>query len=162
MLKSDIPISPHYLEGNGLDVGAGYNPMEGTLSIDTAVRGEIFAPGAAPSQAVWRADAADLPLKDGICDYIFCSHFLEHVADRLPEILAEFARVLRAGGYLIAITPDTTTRLADGQVHGLIPGTLPPLLAVAGFQVLQIDTVHDEFTMNNTYVHTFELVARKT
>jgi len=161
MLKSEIRVDQIYFEGNGVDVGAGWNPLEDALSIDMAVRGEPFVPSADPSKAIWRADAADLPLKDGVCDYIFCSHFLEHVADRLPAILAEFARVLKAGGYLIANTPDLTTRLADGTIHGLAPETLPPLLNAAGFEVLQIDTVHDEFTMNNTYVHTFELVARK-
>jgi len=155
MLRADIPVSPDYLQGNGLDIGAGWNPLEGTFSIDTVVRGELFVPGAEPSKAVWRADAADLPLKDGVADYIFCSHFLEHVEDRLPLILVEFARVLKAGGYLVAITPDITYCRLPGDIpHGLLPGSLLAPLKIAGFEVARIDTLHNAFT--------FDLVARKT
>lgn len=154
MLKADIPVDHKYLIGDGLDIGAGWNPLEESLSIDTVVRGEYFVPGCEPSKAVWRADASALPLKDSICDYIFCSHFLEHVEDRLQEILTEFARVLHIGGYLVAITPDITyCRLPGDIAHGIIPGSLSAPLAVAGFEIVQIDTLHNAFT--------FDLVARR-
>lgn len=154
MQRGELPVDPKYLQGNGLDVGAGWNPLENTLSIDTAARGELFCPGAEPSKAIWKADAADLQLKDGVADFIFCSHFLEHVEDRLLEILVEFARVLKPEGHLVAITPDITYCRLDGDIaHGLVPATLPPLLTVAGFEVVQIDTLHNAFT--------FDLVARR-
>lgn len=49
------------------------------------------------------ADAAFLPLPDASCDVILANHMLYHVPE-IERALAEFRRVLRPRGYLIAAT----------------------------------------------------------
>jgi len=53
---------------------------------------------------VLAADAAALPFPRGKFSSVFSNCVLEHV-DRLPEALAEIARVLRPGGALLATVP---------------------------------------------------------
>ncbi len=56
------------------------------------------------------ADAAQLPFADGAFDAVVSSDFLEHVSDRLDAVVAEQARVLRAGGLLGFETVNRTWR----------------------------------------------------
>jgi len=49
------------------------------------------------------ADAMGLPLPDACCDVLLANHMLYHVP-QLERALAEFRRVLRPGGYLVAAT----------------------------------------------------------
>ena len=54
-------------------------------------------------------DVQDIPLPDGYADVIICNHLLEHVADdRLA--LSELFRVMRSGGWGIAMSPVDLTR----------------------------------------------------
>jgi predicted SAM-dependent methyltransferase len=165
MKRTELPIPEKYFQGNGIDVGAGYNPLEDTLSIDQVVRGGMVDVN--PSKAIWQADALNLPLKDNTCDYVFSSHFLEHAGDMLSVVLLEFDRVLKHGGYIIAIVPDKRFCLPKGdhfefvaapgnifpEPHGLIPQELRGLLEVMSYKLLQFDALKNDFT--------FEVVAQK-
>lgn len=52
-------------------------------------------------------DAANIPLPDGGCGVIFCSHMFEHIPHiRLENILMEFNRVLAKEGVVRILTPD--------------------------------------------------------
>ncbi len=52
------------------------------------------------------AEASDLSqIRDGTYDFVLASHVLEHVANPL-QALAEWRRVLRPGGTMLAIVPD--------------------------------------------------------
>jgi SAM-dependent methyltransferase len=64
------------------------------------VRGDLH-----PSRAgIQRLDAEALPFGDAEFDLVIANHLLEHVAH--PEVaLAEFRRVLKPGGVLVAQTP---------------------------------------------------------
>ncbi len=53
--------------------------------------------------ALINADATMLPLPDASCDVILANHMLYHVPE-IERALAEFQRVLRSGGYLVAAT----------------------------------------------------------
>src|SRR5215216_3566853 len=55
------------------------------------------------------SDAANLPFVDGVFDCTFCVAVLQHVRD-VPKALAEFARVTRPGGRILAVEPDNANR----------------------------------------------------
>jgi SAM-dependent methyltransferase len=55
------------------------------------------------------ADATRLPFIDGVFDCTFCVAVLQHVRD-VPTALAEFARVTRPGGRVLAVEPDNVNR----------------------------------------------------
>jgi SAM-dependent methyltransferase len=57
-----------------------------------------------------------IPLPDATVDYLFASHFLEHLSQRHGERLArEAARVLRPGGVIRIAVPDLTARTVHDQ-----------------------------------------------
>ena len=56
-------------------------------------------------------DAQALPIRDQCADIILANHMLYHVPDK-PRALAEFKRVLKPGGYLLAATNSDTTMSA--------------------------------------------------
>lgn len=52
-------------------------------------------------------DASNMDLPDECCDIVFCSHVFEHIPHtRLPLVISEINRVLKAGGILRLLTPD--------------------------------------------------------
>ena len=55
------------------------------------------------------ADACHLPFRDGAFDSTFCVAVLQHIAD-VETAVAEFARVTRAGGRVLAVEPDNRAR----------------------------------------------------
>ncbi len=58
-----------------------------------------------PHQVALQADGLRLPLKDASVDFLYCTETLEHLTDP-AEGLAEFHRVLRPGGVMIAQSPN--------------------------------------------------------
>jgi SAM-dependent methyltransferase len=52
------------------------------------------------------ADACHLPFADAAFDSTFCVAVLQHIGE-VPKALAEFARVTRAGGRILAVEPDS-------------------------------------------------------
>jgi len=57
------------------------------------------------------ADAVALPFRDGAFDSTYCVAVLQHVVD-VNAAVAEFARVTRAQGRLVAVEPDNASRYA--------------------------------------------------
>ena len=134
-----------------LDVGSGDLPLgEGWTTVD------LYAP------ADVKADMANLPFDDGTVDAINCSHTLEHVGgEEVAGVLAEFRRVLKAGGtvevevpdlpgacrmYLEAVGADREDAYraiygegARGRRHqgGFTVGQLAAALTAAGFEVAE-------------------------
>jgi len=92
-----------------LDAGCGpgswdyaRRPDLGVLAFDIK-----FPPGPPPRPphvAVWRADLARLPLRDGVADLTICHYVLEHVTALAP-CCDELARVTRPGGALYLAVP---------------------------------------------------------
>jgi 2-polyprenyl-6-hydroxyphenyl methylase / 3-demethylubiquinone-9 3-methyltransferase len=74
-----------------------------------------------------RADAAALPLGDGVADVLVAGEIFEHVTD-LPAVVAEIARVLRPDGILVFDTINDTlwSRLSLVVVGERMPGGPPP------------------------------------
>ena len=55
------------------------------------------------------ADACRLPFRDGTFDSTFCVAVLQHIRD-IDQTLAEFVRVTRPGGRILAVEPDNAAR----------------------------------------------------
>lgn len=91
----------HYLQGNFLDLGCGVSRVwPRAIGMDNAgVMGD-------KTEGI-RGDISDLSLfRDESMDAVFSSHALEDFPrERVPEILAEWARVLKIGGYLVLYLP---------------------------------------------------------
>lgn len=66
-------------------------------------------------------DAAKLPLEDNSVDFIYAGHLVEHYyPDTLPAAIKEWYRVLKPGGKLAVLTPDTGAVCRD-YVAGKFP-----------------------------------------
>lgn len=84
-----------YMSGRGIDIGyAGY--VSDVHPILPSAEGvDLNTPG---------YDGRTLPYKDGTLDYVYSSHFLEHVED-YKNAIREQHRVLKKGGYMIIAVP---------------------------------------------------------
>lgn len=81
-----------------LNVGCGAWPLRGWTNLDADPR----------AHADVYATVPPLPYEDGALDEIFAGHFLEHLTvDEARAFLAECRRVLRPGGTLGVVVPDT-------------------------------------------------------
>lgn len=93
---------------NGVDLGSGGDPLSPhTISMDLP---EPYAhthdaEGRSGPQHL-RGDAKHLYwFRDRVLDYVYSSHLLEDYAET-EQILAEWLRVLKAGGRLVLLLPD--------------------------------------------------------
>ena len=104
-------IRRHPLAPPVLDLGCGDGFLsqllfEGPLEagVDQNAAAVVRAHARGGHRRVSVADAARLPFSDGSFSSVFTNCVLEHI-DRLPDALAEIARVLRPGGSLLATVP---------------------------------------------------------
>lgn len=110
-----------YCQGNGLDIGAGGDPIcPSSICLDRDPSdGRRSHVGNNPTHLV--GDAANLYwFRDGCLDYVYSSHCLED-ADDTRSWLVEWARVLRPGGLLVLFLPDQKTYEQNCANHGTIP-----------------------------------------
>ena len=84
-----------YCSGKGLDIGyAGYIP-DVTPILPSALGIDLNTPG---------YNGRTLPFTDNSQDYVYSSHFLEHVAD-YKNMIQEMFRVTKKGGNIIIVIP---------------------------------------------------------
>ena len=82
-----------------LQIGSGKNILEGWLNTD-------INPGR-DSSSVFLDAAKRFPFKDGIFDYVFCEHMIEHMEYKEGlRMLRECFRILKPGGKIRISTPD--------------------------------------------------------
>jgi predicted SAM-dependent methyltransferase len=85
--------------GLRLNLGSGTVPLEGFTNVDALPD--------APGVDVFADLSQPLPFADGEADLIYAAHVLEHFpTDVVPVLLADWRRVLRAGGLLLVAVPD--------------------------------------------------------
>jgi SAM-dependent methyltransferase len=97
-----------YCNGNGVDIGSGGDPIvPWAISMDLPRKEfETYHSGHDPRHAIhYGGDAKNLPFKDHTLDFLYSSHLLEDFLDWDP-VLAEWARVLKPGGFIIILVPD--------------------------------------------------------
>jgi hypothetical protein len=88
-----------YCVGNGLDIGAGGDPI-----LSTSVCVDKVKDGVVPTHLV--GDACCLFwFKDEVLGYVYSSHCLEDFNDTAATLL-EWLRVIRVGGNLVLFLPD--------------------------------------------------------
>jgi SAM-dependent methyltransferase len=89
----------------GCGVGHSYRLLAPRETVGVDIEAAVLAGQQRPTVA---ADMRSLPCRDGEFDAAIAVHSIEHVPD--PErALAELARVLRAGGVAVLVTPNRLT-----------------------------------------------------
>lgn len=96
-----------YVEGNGLDIGSGGNPIvPWAIQLDLPIHDYKKYNETRPDSAIhWRGDCRHLPFLDGVLDFVHASHVIEDFLDWRP-VLAEWSRVIKVGGFLLVAVPD--------------------------------------------------------
>ena len=89
--------------GSGAEVGPGRRRLGDRDRTITFDRYRAFI-GNGKTDVDVIADGSDLPLRDGLLDYLISAHCLEHVPDTLGY-LEEWLRVLKGRGCLLLILP---------------------------------------------------------
>lgn len=81
-----LPMAQHFCQGRGLDVGSGQWPMPGAVPVELADGGNAMA------------------LPEGLYDYVFSSHCLEHLPNPVAA-LEHWRSRLKPGGVLFLYLP---------------------------------------------------------
>ena len=108
-------------QGRGIDVGCGYRKTHpAAIGVDWIAKGESGLAGnvtGRPSAADVRASGDDLNMfVDDSLDYVVSRHNLEHY--RTPEkTLREWIRVLKPGGFMGIIVPDSANSATAEETH---------------------------------------------
>lgn len=120
-----------YTRGTGVDVGSGHNrvfPHFTTIDSGKDFGGEKVADIHAPGET--------LPFGDKTLDFVFSSHFLEHVVD-YRAALTDWWRTIKVGGHLVLYLPHKLLYPNIGQPganpdhkHDFMPADI--LVAMAG------------------------------
>ena len=126
----------------------GIDPVQRHLDLARAARRDLV-PDIASRVAFERGTATDVPAHDASLDLVWCRDVMVHV-DRPAEAFAEFARVLRPGGHVVAyqvvatdlLPAEEAERLFD--VMGVVPSSADPrvvddAIARSGLEV--VDTI---------------------
>jgi SAM-dependent methyltransferase len=104
-IKEILAARP-YMKGRLLDVGCGKRPY--ALIYDSLVEQSVGTEVAFSPHGTLAADvinyAENLPFSDRSFDTILCTEVLEHTR-RPQQVVQEFARVLKPGGYLLLTVP---------------------------------------------------------
>ncbi len=107
----DIRFSTRYFVGDGIDIGAGDDPLSDYSEFFPLIK----------SLRPWDMPDGDAQymhgVKDDTYDFVHSSHCLEHVRD--PQVtLGNWIRICKPGGYLVLVVPDE-----DLYEQGVFPST---------------------------------------
>ncbi len=139
-----------------LDLGCGERPWAGLFGGAHCIGVDIASQGARPDVI---ASGASLPFANASFDLVFSSQVLEHVP-RPDPVLAESARVLRAGGALVMSVPFYWPLHEEPHDYGrFTPHGLRRLLAQAGFTDIEVRPDCGSLTMVGAALA--ELVPRR-
>ncbi|MET0487379.1 MAG: methyltransferase domain-containing protein [Candidatus Rokuibacteriota bacterium] len=140
-VDADLQSLAHYFHGRVLDVGGArrrgrFRPPAGTQWVVADLAGDCDV----------RADVVSLPFRSGTFDAVKATEVLEHVADPAAA-LRECARVLQAGGHLVATAPFLERLHGDPSDYARFTETMwTRLLAEAGLRPVRIAPQGGYFT----------------
>lgn len=97
-----ISQNRNYISGRCMDFGCGEKPYEQLFSTTEYIGVEIETEN--KKSGIVYYDGKKLPFVDGYFDCIICSQVLEHIPN-IDEIIFEFYRVLKKGGYILLTVP---------------------------------------------------------
>lgn len=105
-----LHLTQKYCEGNGVDIGSqGCPVVPWAIQLEQPFEKFKHYTGGMdlPESVHWQGDARDLPFKDGVLDWIHCSHVIEDWDQKTwPKVFAEWKRCLKRGGYIIVLVPE--------------------------------------------------------
>jgi SAM-dependent methyltransferase len=117
-----LKLTTPYCKGCGLDIasqGSPVVPWAWQLDLPPAEFDHYNAGHAPRGPIQLRGRAESLPVETGSLDFVYSSHLMEDFPqEKWPEIMGEWSRVLKSGGYLIILVPERTrwaAALARGQ-----------------------------------------------
>jgi predicted SAM-dependent methyltransferase len=152
-----------YCQGYGLDLGYGGDPITpSAITVDLPI--PYAHVGNHPLNL--GGDARNIYwFKDNVLDYVFSSHLLEDF-ENTEEVLREWIRVLKVGGYLVLFCPDEQIYhehcRKTGQDYNLAHKISNFSLAYVKKILLEkfpdMEIVHENPLID---VYSFEIVARK-
>lgn len=151
-----------YCTGTGLDLGCGhFKVVPNAIGIDfdsSAKEANIYLD-------LSKLHALHI-FADNSIDYVFSSHTLEHFKDTW-DILQEWCRVIKIGGYIILylphgdLYPKVGTKGADpSHKVNLFPEDIKSILIELGFKVIKCQT-YDNYERWISNEYSFEIVAQK-
>lgn len=103
-----------YTRGKGVDLGVGLKKVwPHVIGVDNL----FDYNGVRPEPVDIVSDCDKLPLfGDASMDFVYSSHLLEHFKeDAVPDVLAEWSRILKPGGYLILYVPSANLYPCVGE-----------------------------------------------
>jgi len=139
-----------YCNGTGIDAGCGGNKIKpDAVGIDIRKLDGV---------TIVR-DAADINglFPDGTLDYVYSSHFLEHV-DHPVDLLKQWWRALKPGGFLVLYLPHPFLYTIPNPEHKTVykpAELLAEMIHVGHYEVM----VNQTYSTNNEY--SFEMVLKK-
>jgi SAM-dependent methyltransferase len=155
--KETQSLIAKYCQGNGLDLGCGYQKIGACVGIDLVPWGAKSGSGI--SMADWSFDILHLPLKDNTMDFVYSAHVLEHLDFPLIAI-PEWLRVLKSGGYLVMIVPNIdhcippiAKKKGLKKYHGLKPSVVKNMLFGEAIEWISFQSLSS--------IDVFEVVVRK-
>lgn len=117
-----LALTVPYCKGCGLDIasqGSPVVPWAWQFDLPHAEFAHYNAGGSPRGPIQLRGHAHQLPVETGSLDFVYSSHLLEdYPRERWPEIMAEWSRPLKSGGYLIVLVPERerwAAAIARGQ-----------------------------------------------
>ena len=149
-----------------VDIGCGdgartlSNLPPDSIGIDFARNGLTLAADTVPDARLVQADMQQLPLAENVADGLTAYHAVFHVPrEQQPAVYAEFARVLRPGGWLLCTLPggrfETVRRgWMGGEMFFSAPGRAETLeqLRAAGFEIIETPTATDPLGSSTEFV----------
>lgn len=160
------PIIVPYVQGRCLDIGSGHGKVwPRCIGIDPQME------DGRPVTDIC-GDGTDLSfIATESCDAVFSSHFVEHIKpDRVPDVLREWARVIKFDGYLVIYVPSSNIYPKMGEPYAnpdhkwdVYPGDVTAILKR---NILEVPdhgwTILIDEERDNDEEYSILIVARKT
>jgi len=140
-----------YCSGLGVDFGCGDDKIKAeAIGVDLRNLPGVSVVGDACGPLKWALDKT--------FDYVYSSHFLEHVADP-KKCLREWKRILKAGGYMILYLPhkDYYKEPNPEHLHELTMEMVTDWLVELG----DIEVVESRMDVEGKDRYSFLIVGRK-
>lgn len=142
-LADEVGEHASMLTGEVLNAGAGNRDLRSV--VPGRVHNQDIAEGLHNEGIDILSPLHEIPVEDGFFDAIFCNAVLEHVANP-DEVMAEFARVCKPGGFLYLCVPFLQPEHLDPtDFQRYTQDGLKLLAERHGFDVKTVESVHNVY-----------------
>jgi SAM-dependent methyltransferase len=143
-IEEELGPYRHYFKGNVLNAGAG------SRDIRHLVEGRLFnqdiPSGLHNANIDIHSPLHQIPKEDGFFDAIICNAVLEHV-ENPEQVLAEFRRVCKPGGFLYLCVPFMQPEHLDPtDFQRYTIAGLKRQVTMHGFEIVEANGVHSVYT----------------